>query len=49
MNPILKSDKNPNLTIKDSNLYKLEFTVALPKQFSKRTKDLFGFVFENCS
>ena len=30
MDPILKNDKNQDLTGKNSSLYKLELTVALP-------------------
>ena len=30
MDPIPKNDTNSNLTIKNLNLYKLEFTVTLP-------------------
>ena len=30
MDPIPKNDTNSNLTIKNLNLYKLEFTVPLP-------------------
>ena len=33
MHLISKNDKNPNLTVKNSSLYKLEFTVTL--QYSK--------------
>ena len=30
VDPIPKNDKNPNLMIKNSSLYKLEFTILLP-------------------
>ena len=30
VDPILKSDKISDLTVKNSNLYKLEFTITLP-------------------
>ena len=35
--PHQKSDKNPDLTIKNSSLYKLELTVTLPKNISLRS------------
>ena len=38
MDFILKSDKNSNLMIKNSSLYKLEFTVTIPKKRKRKKK-----------
>ena len=38
VDPILKNDKNPDLTVKNSNLYKLELTITLPKRVSLQVK-----------
>ena len=38
VDPTPKNDKNPNLMVKNLNLYKLEFIVALPKKKSTGVK-----------
>ena len=39
INHISKDNKNSDLTIKNSSLYKVELTVALPKNHSKSLRE----------